>query len=226
MNELLIKQLALDYCCKEENIIDGYNHFTKYTQLEGRRKFQEQEEVGLKIVVVNEKILVTGREDIVAFCKKKYEKETGEWFMEIKKLIQLNNDLKQFGFKLEQVHPFFVATEESVVETSDIEIVRYDQKSIEQFKGDERFSEAYAFGKDTPDVLGVGAFKNRKVLGMAGASKDSKYLWQMGINVMPESRGKNIATMLVTLLKNDILCKGKIPYYGTALSHIDRKSVV
>ena len=68
MNELLIKQLALDYCCKEENIIDGYNHFTKYTQLEGRRKFQEQEEVGLKIVVVNEKILVTGREDIVAFC--------------------------------------------------------------------------------------------------------------------------------------------------------------
>ena len=55
---------------------------------------------------------------------------------------------------------------------------------------------------------------------MAGASSDSSSMWQIGINVLPEARGRQIATMLVSLLKNEVLSLGKLPYYGTAMSHI------
>ena len=40
---------------------------------------------------------------------------------------------------------------------------------------------------------------------MAGASGDSPTMWQIGINVAPGEEGAGIGTMLVTLLKNEIL---------------------
>ena len=70
-----------------------------------------------------------------------------------------------------------------------------------------------------PDRIGVAACENGKILGMAGVSEDSRYLWQIGIDVLPEARGKGIGVLLVNLLKNEILAEGKVPYYGTAFSH-------
>ncbi|MBQ5333439.1 MAG: GNAT family N-acetyltransferase [Oscillospiraceae bacterium] len=55
---------------------------------------------------------------------------------------------------------------------------------------------------------------------MAGAGADSPYMYQIGINVSPEFRGNGIGAALVTLLKNKLLESGKLPYYGTSVSHI------
>lgn len=52
-----------------------------------------------------------------------------------------------------------------------------------------------------------------------------KTLCQIGIDVLPQYRGKGIGTNLVTLLKQELLNRGKIPYYGTAVSHINSKNV-
>lgn len=62
-------------------------------------------------------------------------------------------------------------------------------------------------------------------MGMAGASADSKTMWQIGINVLPEYRGRGIGTNLVTLLKNEILNRGKIPFYGTVGSHFHSQNI-
>lgn len=40
---------------------------------------------------------------------------------------------------------------------------------------------------------------------MAGATSDSDSMWQIGINVMPEAEGLGIGSMLVAVLKNEIL---------------------
>ena len=57
MNELVRKQLAIDFCCKEEDVEDNLNHFTEHTFLAGRRRFKEKDEVFLKVAVVNGKVL-------------------------------------------------------------------------------------------------------------------------------------------------------------------------
>ena len=71
----------------------------------------------------------------------------------------------------------------------------------------------------------LAALEDGRILGMAGASADSPMMWQIGINVEPEARGKGVAALLVTLLKNDILERGVLPFYGTAMSHIASQRV-
>ena len=74
-------------------------------------------------------------------------------------------------------------------------------------------------------MLAVAAIINGETAGMAGASADSPSMWQLGINVMPDAEGQGIGTGLVALLKNAVLDKGVLPYYGTALSHISSQRV-
>ena len=50
-------------------------------------------------------------------------------------------------------------------------------------------------------------------------------MWQIGINVMPEAEGLGIGTMLVAAIKNEILDKNRLPFYGTAMSHIASQRV-
>ena len=60
---------------------------------------------------------------------------------------------------------------------------------------------------------------------MAGASADSPQLWQLGVNVLPEMRGRGIGAALIARLKNAVIARGKLPYYGTAVSHIASQRV-
>ena len=45
-------------------------------------------------------------------------------------------------------------------------------------------------------------------------------MWQIGIDVLPEYRGRGIGTALVTLIRNETFRRGALPYYGTSLSNL------
>ncbi len=79
--EELSRLLALDYCCSPADVTDSQNHFSIYIPREGRRRFQEGTVCGLKIAVVNGKLLFTGSEEIIAECRKRYANVTGECFL-------------------------------------------------------------------------------------------------------------------------------------------------
>ncbi|MDR1204783.1 MAG: GNAT family N-acetyltransferase [Peptococcaceae bacterium] len=83
----------------------------------------------------------------------------------------------------------------------------------------------YDIDHPRPDVLVTLATVNGKVAGMAGASADCEMLWQIGIDVQPEYRGRNIAAALTGRLATEILNRGKIPYYGTASSNVASQRV-
>lgn len=225
MNNILCEQLARDFCCSQADVLDNKNHFTEYVPIDGRRRFQEKEECFLKLVGVNGKLLFTGQKSIIDWCREKYSDHGSEWFMEAKNLHKLNERLYQDGYQIGMVHPFFISEKTSEVDTKGYDIKWYRDQEIEQFRGDSRFPEAYSFCKTAPDIIGVAALEDGVILGMAGASMDSPEMWQIGINVEPEGRGKGIGTMLVSLLKNEILREGKLPYYGTSMGHIASQRV-
>lgn len=220
MNEILCRQLALDYCCTPEEVGDGAHHFTEHRFLDGRRRFQEGRACFLKIAVVNGKLLFTGQREIVDWCREAYASACAPWFFEAKNLRALNDRLRSCGCQIEMIHPFFIAERPSGTNTDGYEIHWFRDGEIERFRGDARFDEAFAFCADAPDLLGVAALRDGEILGMAGASGDSPTMWQIGINVAPGEEGAGIGTMLVTLLKNEILRGGILPYYGTSLSHL------
>ena len=140
--------------------------------------------------------------------------------MEAQTVIELESIIRKYGYKIKQLHPFYISEEITVPAPYDFDTVSYTQNEIEQFRDDDRFDEAFAFCEDTPDVLGIAAVKNGSIIGMAGVSADSPYMYQIGINVLPENRGNGIGAALVTLVKNKVLELGKLPYYGTSVSHI------
>jgi len=225
MNAILAKQFAEDYCCTAAQVLDSDNHFTTYTPLSGRRRFNGADECPLKLAVINGKLLCTGRDDIVAAVREKYGKASGEWFMEAGPLVSLSAFLAKFGCRIAQMHPFYTASVKTEVDTRGYEIVRYDAGSINQFETDERFDEAFCFDEAAPDVFGAAAMKSGEILAMAGASQDSPYMWQIGINTVDGHEGKGLGTMLVAIVKNEALDRGFLPYYGTAVSHIASQRV-
>lgn len=226
MNDIIVKQMCLDYCCSEQDVRDRENHFNEYVPLDGRRTFGENEDSSfLKIAVINGKLLVTGRKDIVCILKEKIGGFNGEWFMDAAALSSVDKMIGQYGWQIEQEHEFFTADRKTDVCTDGYDIVWYEKDAIGQFEDDERFEEAFAFDENAPDVLGVSAVKNGEILGMAGASADSPYMWQIGVNTMENCEARGIGSMLVTVMKNAVIDRGYIPYYGTAMSHIASQRV-
>ncbi len=197
---IFYRQLALDYCCRQEDILSGRNQFHVYRPLEGRRQFWTGEDCLLKAA-------------------------EGAWFMEPPVMKELNRMLEQHGYEIDQLHPFFLSFREGPARTGAYQIRWYRDGEIEVFRGDARFSNAYSFCPTAPDRIGVGAFRDGKLLGMAGASADSPDLWQIGIDVLAEARGGGIGAMLVSLLRNEILREGKVPFYGAAVSHAISQSI-
>ena len=70
------------------------------------------------------------------------------------------------------------------------------------------------------DILGVGAYDGKKLVGLAGCSADCENMWQIGIDVLPEYRKKGIASALTSRLAAEILERDKVPFYCSAWSNI------
>lgn len=225
MHDLLVRQLAADFCSAPAEVLDADHHFTVFEPRADRRQYQEITPCILKIAVVNGKLLFTGREDVITRCRELYAAANAPWFMEARNLAALNRELAAFGAQIRHARPFFTTDAPAPADTADCAIRRYTPQTIAQFRDDDRFGEAYGFCSTAPDMLGVAAVTDDVILGMAGASADSPYLWQIGINVLPEARGRGIGAMLVSLIAGDILAAGRLPYYGTSISHLESQRV-
>lgn len=101
----------------------------------------------------------------------------------------------------------------------------YTGRELERFRGRTEFSDALPFNNIAPDVMAIAAVENNRVVGLAGASRSSEKLWEVGVNVLPEFRGHHIASKLIELLKNKVLDHNAVPYYRTAVSHILSQNV-
>ena len=235
LKQRLYDQLALDYCCTPAEAVDRKNQFHVYVPLEGRRRFEEKPVTFLKVVSFRNKLMFTGDERIVAWCRSMYENDEGSWFMEPGNMRVLDRKLEEYGYCLDKIHPFFVPKDEVLESTAgnscvtqrehDFDFRLYQGTEIEAFRGDSRFKNAYSFCETAPDIIGVAAFRGDDILGMAGASADSAMFWQIGIDVLPEARGLGIGKILVTRLRDEILKHDRVPYYGTATSHMLSQNV-
>ena len=70
------------------------------------------------------------------------------------------------------------------------------------------------------DILGVGAFVDGALVGLAGCCADCDAMWQIGIDVLPDYRHRGIASALVSALANEIFSRGRVPFYCAAWSNI------
>ncbi len=70
------------------------------------------------------------------------------------------------------------------------------------------------------DVLGVGAYHNGALIGLAGCSADCDTMYQIGVDVLPPYRRQGVAACLTSALAIEILNRGKAPFYCCAWSNL------
>lgn len=219
------KQLALDYNCQPLDFEKEGNTITENKLLNGRRIYDGDDGSFLKIISIGGKAIIYADEKITPWIKENILKQNAEWLFDYRKLRAIDNKLREFGHEIDEM-PHFYLPNPVTCDVKPITTIKwFEKQEILQFRGDSRFEQAFVFDNNYPDVLGVAAFDGDIIMGMAGASEDSKTLYQIGIDVLPEYRGKGIGTNLVALLKQEMLKRGKIPFYGTSVSHIISKNI-
>ena len=83
-----------------------------------------------------------------------------------------------------------------------------------------QWSNALCEGRKHLDVLGVGAYDNGKLIGLAGCSADCDTMWQIGVDVLPKYRKQGIASAITSYLAIEILKRGKVPFYCAAWCNV------
>lgn len=56
--------------------------------------------------------------------------------------------------------------------------------------------------------------------GLAGCSAETPKMWQIGVDVLPEYRGRGIAAALVRRLAALTMARGCVPYYTAAAANV------
>lgn len=224
MNEILIKQIIEDYSCSKNDVIDDLNHFTVFKVNDGRRKYDHIDECFLRMIVINSKLIFSGKKEVIALVKEKYKDAEGQWILEPENLASLNEILHRFGYRISMIHPFFISETKSDIDSRyEIEVLNKEQ--IKQYLDDERFDEAFDSNINCINVLGCMLKHDGEIIGMSGASIDSPYMMQIGVNVVDKYKNNGFGSVLVSKIKNEIIDMGYLPYYQTSFSHISSQKV-
>ncbi len=209
IEEVLYSELSKKYGCTKAELVNSENIFV----------LGKDEEPLLELLCINGKLVIKASEELLPWCREEYKDFDGAWFTDFGNLRRLDSKLQSLGHCISDIHHYYIPGRDVIIPQGNYQTKCFNKEEIWVFKNDERFDEAFAFNEETPDVFAVAAMEKGEILGMAGASMDYKNLWQIGINVIPEAQGKGIGTYLVTHLKNELLNRGIVPFYGTMGSH-------
>lgn len=217
-------QLALDYNCQLSDFEKEKNTIIENNLIDGRRIY-DNDGCFFKLLCFGGKAIISTSPIIIPWCEEKLLSTDAAWIFEYPNLRAIDKKLQELGHEIADIHQYYLPNPNMSRHEPITSVKWYEHEDISQFENDDRFRQAFAFDKNHPDMLAVAAFDGDNVMGMAGASADSKTMWQIGIDVLPEYRGRSIGTNLVTLLKDEILKRGKTPFYGTVESHFHSQNI-
>ena len=75
------------------------------------------------------------------------------------------------------------------------------------------------------DILNKEGMKNEEIIALAGASKESDAMWEIGVDVKEPFRNEGLATTLVNHLVLSILKKGVVPFYCASVTNVASQAV-
>lgn len=228
----LKQQFCIEFNCTMQDFEKDTNIITPMAYHDGRRRYTDHDPM-FRMISFYEKLLVTAEVPFYDWAVEQYQDCFSGWVFSMDDIRKLDQKLAENGQYVSDLHHYYLPLMDfpEIGETG-LELIWLNQEEIELFRGSGQYQDAFAFNRFHPDVLGVLAVDKEqepvteqekqlgaKIMGAAGASADGEDLWQTGITVNTEFRGKGLAVKLVTLLKEEVLRRGKVPFYGTMESH-------
>lgn len=224
-----IKQLATDYNARPEDFIRPGITFTPPALNPGRRVYSDEmpffelAAVGHAAVIMADEAL---RPELDEWIK---DVEHPHWLLEFPRLLTLSKILEPYGWQLTQTfHCYLPAGSFGPVSPPEgLEFRLLERGGIGELYPNSDWPNALQddYNPKRPDVLALAAVDGGKIVGMAGASADAPGMWQAGIDVLPEYRGRGLGTLLVRGLCHEVQKRGAVPFYGTSLSNIHSQNI-
>ena len=221
-NEILriaLQQSAYDCNCAPEDFLSEQNVVTISKMHPLARKYLDLP-LSCDLVSYGSNIVAQASEEIAPLVKQYIDRYPVEHCFETPNLHVLDELLWPFGQKICFMAEYFLPDVWEVKALPcDYELRVLHQEDFASLYLP-RWSNALCEKRKELDVLGVGAYDNGKLIGLAGCSADCEMMYQIGIDVLPAYRRKGIASALTSRLALETLALGKVPFYCAAWCNI------
>ena len=216
---IALAQSAVDYGCGPEDFLGEQGKVFVSRMHSGARKYLPLP-FDFDMTSYGSCIIAQCREDLVPLAEDYIRKYDVGHALETPHLQALDDMLAPYHLKTCFMAEYFLPDVDSVKELP----CEYELRVLHQ----EDFTSLYlpqwsnALCEDRKhlDILGVGAYDNGKLIGLAGCSADCEMMYQIGVDVLPEYRRKGIASALTSRLALEILALDKVPFYCAAWCNI------
>ena len=216
---IAMQQSAIDLCADESDFEREENVVVISEESKDARKYLKLP-FSCQLVSYGNNVVASVSDEFREIAENYINKYPTEHLFETPNLHVLNDALMKKGQKICFMAEYFLP---------DINALRpldcpYELRVLTQDDFSDLYlsewSNALCAARRHLDVLGVGAYDDGKLVGLAGASADCDTMWQIGIDVLPEYRRQGIASALTSRLAIEILLRGKVPFYCAAWCNV------
>lgn len=216
---IAMKQSALDINCQTEDFIKEENVIVRCEIGPLARKYYK-EPIACDLVSYGNNIVASVKEEYRELVKAYIEKFKIYHCFETPNMHVLDDAMQTHGQRVCFMAEYFLP---------DVKKLRrlpceYELRVLTQGDFQElyvpQWENALCESRKELDVLGVGAYDQGMLIGLAACSADCEAMWQIGVDVLPQYRKKGMAAALTSHLAMEILERGKVPFYCCAWSNL------
>ncbi len=219
IKQIAMQQSALEANCRPEDFICGRNVVTVSKENAAARKYYKLPHI-CNLISYGDNIVATVSGEYRDIVEQYINKYSVEHCFETPNMHVLNDAFQKSGYRVCFMAEYFLPDVQLLrALPCDYELSVLGSKDFEGLYTPE-WSNALCEQRRELDVLGVGAYDDGKLIGLAACSADCDTMWQIGVDVLPEYRRKGIASALTSRLAIEILEKGKVPFYCCAWSNL------
>ena len=217
--EIAMRQSAIDANCGPDDFKRDNNVIVESVKNENARKYL-QLPLACNLISYGSNIVATIDTRYKSLVESYINKYPVEHCFETPNMHVINDAFSEFDLKVCFMAEYFLPDINAIPHID----CQYELRVLSQDDLSELFlpqwSNALCESRKESNILGVGAYYDKKLIGLAACSADCDTMWQIGIDVLPEWRRQGIATALTSRLALEILNQGKVPFYCCAWSNI------
>lgn len=217
----LTRQLENDFDNNIETLLDGKNHFI-YNEPNTDFLYYNQDKLAINCVG-NSLLVRSFDKRLLDELEETYFDFPAPWFMEMDNIFKLQNILKKYDMSLKNMDPIMAPRLNFTKFESDYEFKRIDKKDYDKFKGLVKFAFSCDDGA-SDDKLVLSYYDDEKLIAIARVSRNSKYLWDIGVEKFDFSpKYREVTPILINNLT--VLAQKENPditvIYTSQFSHVN-----
>ena len=219
IKQIALEQSAIDANCNVEDFLCTENIITVSKENARARRYLKLPHV-CNLISYGNNIVATISEEYRDIVTEYINKYPAYHCFETPNMHVLNDAFQKLGFRVCFMAEYFLPDVQALSPLP----CEYELKIMgaQDFAGlyTAEWSNALCEARKELDVLGVGAYHEGKLIGLAACSADCDTMWQIGVDVLQEYRRQGIASALTSRLAVEILERGKVPFYCCAWSNV------